>query len=262
MKLNQLTLNHGPFFAILAGLAMILAQLVPVSAEAGVVVYNLHNHPDGNEAPPLYGLRLDGLLTGNSDEEYTFDFDHADSAMKLTYDGSTIVIDGVAFGGEDDNTTPDPGAYVGGTTALWNIHFEYNVGLSQPGGEGGIDDIFVNAHHQNFGVLSSSFGVFELRDHANDSGLSFQFGDEGGAGHRGFDGLSGWGWLDHRPELNGLCVSSFDSYKDSCGDYWPEHIYASDWLFTATVVPVPAAVWLFGSGLIGLIGVARRRRNK
>lgn len=28
---------------------------------------------------------------------------------------------------------------------------------------------------------------------------------------------------------------------------------------TATVVPVPAAVWLFGSGLIGLVGVARRR---
>lgn len=28
-----------------------------------------------------------------------------------------------------------------------------------------------------------------------------------------------------------------------------------------SVVPVPAAVWLFGSGLIGLIGVARRRRS-
>ena len=29
--------------------------------------------------------------------------------------------------------------------------------------------------------------------------------------------------------------------------------------FSATVVPIPAAVWLFGSGLIGLIGVARRK---
>ena len=27
-------------------------------------------------------------------------------------------------------------------------------------------------------------------------------------------------------------------------------------------VPVPAAVWLFGSGLLGLVGVARRRGNK
>lgn len=28
-----------------------------------------------------------------------------------------------------------------------------------------------------------------------------------------------------------------------------------------TVVPVPAAVWLFGSGLLGLVGVARRRQR-
>jgi hypothetical protein len=26
------------------------------------------------------------------------------------------------------------------------------------------------------------------------------------------------------------------------------------------VVPIPAAVWLFASGLIGLVGIARRRR--
>jgi len=30
---------------------------------------------------------------------------------------------------------------------------------------------------------------------------------------------------------------------------------------TGTVVPIPAAVWLFGSGLLGLVGIARRRRK-
>lgn len=29
---------------------------------------------------------------------------------------------------------------------------------------------------------------------------------------------------------------------------------------TPTVVPVPAAVWLFGSGLLGLVGIARRKK--
>ena len=29
-----------------------------------------------------------------------------------------------------------------------------------------------------------------------------------------------------------------------------------------SVIPVPAAAWLFGSGLLGLVGVARRRKNK
>jgi len=33
------------------------------------------------------------------------------------------------------------------------------------------------------------------------------------------------------------------------------------YLVSASAVPVPAAVWLFGSGLIGLIGVARRKKS-
>ena len=33
----------------------------------------------------------------------------------------------------------------------------------------------------------------------------------------------------------------------------------SSYSMSVTAVPVPAAVWLFGSGLIGLVGIARRK---
>jgi hypothetical protein len=38
-------------------------------------------------------------------------------------------------------------------------------------------------------------------------------------------------------------------------------IFLDNASLTVTPVPVPAAVWLFGSGLIGLIGIARRRKS-
>jgi len=37
--------------------------------------------------------------------------------------------------------------------------------------------------------------------------------------------------------------------------------YTVNLLLTPTAVPVPAAVWLFGSGLIGLIGLVRRKTH-
>lgn len=40
------------------------------------------------------------------------------------------------------------------------------------------------------------------------------------------------------------------------GIYWKIHMEG-----TVSAIPVPAAVWLFGSGLLGLIGVARHRKS-
>lgn len=52
-------------------------------------------------------------------------------------------------------------------------------------------------------------------------------------------------------------LAASDAY--ATGGFFPE--LPVSWLLyrDTTVIPVPAAVWLFGTGLIGLIGVARRK---
>jgi len=55
-----------------------------------------------------------------------------------------------------------------------------------------------------------------------------------------------------------------DFIANADGNLFATHVYLdtgyTGFAFGGTIVPVPAAVWLFGSGLLGLVGVARRRR--
>lgn len=56
--------------------------------------------------------------------------------------------------------------------------------------------------------------------------------------------------------------NSFDSYFNTFDGFDSNGLAINGtWNSTVTLspVPVPAAVWLFGSGLLGLVGVARRR---
>lgn len=49
-------------------------------------------------------------------------------------------------------------------------------------------------------------------------------------------------------------------FSHRCNTYCDSGMFYDNLNFAP--IPVPAAAWLFGSGLIGLVGVARRRRNK
>jgi len=65
--------------------------------------------------------------------------------------------------------------------------------------------------------------------------------------------------------LNPLLIASFDSTVgeltfDDAGNLYTIDNIDNLSIIKLSAVPIPAAVWLFGSGLIGLIGVARRKK--
>ena len=65
------------------------------------------------------------------------------------------------------------------------------------------------------------------------------------------------GFTDQNPlDPVGSCVgTALDANNPDC------NYLTSAWVGGGTVVPVPAAVWLFGSGLLGLVGIARRKKS-
>ena len=64
--------------------------------------------------------------------------------------------------------------------------------------------------------------------------------------HFGPGGVGGW-YFDS--ELN--LISGYDGESGSIAGTWVD--------FSVSPVPVPGAVWLLGSGLLGLVGIARRK---
>jgi hypothetical protein len=195
-------------------------------------VYRLHNHPDGAVRPPLYGLRLDELLPGIP-EEFTFSFDEPGTAMFLTYNSGagTILIQGRVFGGRDIGAVWDPA-----TTEFCDVTMLYNVGVGLVPFD---DDVQVVAPNEsNSGTLTcldpgKPLGTYPLADYAGAFPYTFRFGDENNdLGHRGFPGISGWGWLNRPPN---------------------PHIDSSDWLFTAELIPEPATLALLALGALAAI---------
>ena len=212
----------------------LIGFLLPGVTQAATITHNLSNHPGagdslGGVTSQQFGLRLDGLLTGNAEEEYLFNFDHAFSSMQLAWDdvANTISITGSAFGGKDD------GSGVAGTTDVWTLDFFYDeVVTADVGSVGGIfDDLLVGDTGPNTGTLTSSFGNYTLEEHYSGFfGAAFVFGDNPDVS-QDFGVLSNWGWLDYCKVGGGPCNASSAMLG-----------YTNDRLFEATIIPVPAAV--------------------
>lgn len=165
-------------------------------------------------------------------------------------------------------------AYAVGVTSLNVTYGDFGMNMP-PDGAGGVNDWSGTLDMHTSGVLipnafnfNGSYGPVDIG--ADSPGLS---GDDAG----GVNGLTlnldnfaiDWngnhigqgpdaGTLDVASNGGGLFAADWTalivggSFDGNTG-YW--HMEGS----YTTAVPVPAAVWLFGSGLMGLVGIARRR---
>ncbi|MEL7023730.1 MAG: PEP-CTERM sorting domain-containing protein [Pseudomonadota bacterium] len=223
-------------------LSILVLMLPPIAGQASIlepgVVYDLDNHPDGRTASPYYGLRLDGLTTGNSSEVYTFDFEAATSGMTMVYDdeAGTLNISGNAFGGRDGGSD-----FMAGTTDTWQISFTYTDVYSC--NDGGL------CANSGVGSISSLlFGTYNLVSEMGRHSYAFQLSTD----HRGFTGISGWGWMNHCP-MSG----DGDNGRYGNGVSCDRHLYSSDWLFTVRDVPAPGTLALLGLGL-AMVGMRKK----
>ena len=136
-----------------------------------------------------------------------------------------------------------------------------------------IRELSLNGEPNGFLLGSSTVGAFDITTHqGNDPNFSFTSFDFSSAPifvstgttlalvfeYRGVnpDIYIIWGVIDNYE--SGTAVT-----KDSNEDNWEFNgnlDYGFRTYVDTSVVPIPASLWLFGSGLLGLIGVARRKK--
>lgn len=188
------------------------AGLAPAEAKADRLppgLYRLHNHRDGHAAPPFYGLRLDGLRTGDASDVFSFDFDAPEAAVFLELTPTSARIFGTAWGGEDAGEhveRPEP----------WDLEMRYALAGSS-GTEEGL---------RSSGPVGTNTGILRRRA----DGRLFTLEDAGGPpsfvidrGHRAPpDVWTGRGWLKHSGA--------------------PERLADSDWLFEIAPASLPLQV--------------------
>ena len=167
----------------------------------------------------------------------------------------------------------------GGTLEGWRYATRSEVETLYDSLWGGTTETWSADNYTGARTFFDAFGISEVYSSFNNSGYRLDgytewntfFGVEGDACvgplnscigsvlifDSAYGATDNEGWFhDQRGLSNGV---DLDNYQLSSGDNLNQAYYASH-LVRVSAVPLPAAVWLFGSGLIGLIGIARRKK--
>lgn len=168
--------------------------------------------------------------------------DIVSSFIDVTYDSGTdsLTASGFAFELDDDGSVP--------AEAISNGTFDLSATIDEFGtmtsGSLTIGGTVASLGFNSGTLLTGTLTAFGFRDSGGDP-LEFLFDVTGGdaAGLYGGGSIPG-GIILSDTGFTGSFASNFNS-STGVADVAP--------------VPLPAAVWLFGSGLLGLVGLSRRR---
>jgi len=206
---------------VLGGWLVLLA--LPVVAAP--VSFVLGDHPDAalyqSDATSPYGLRFDAALPSGAGPTFSVGTNLGGLGGLTTITWDPLnLAAGATISGTLERN--DDGTFWTATYTLAGLSAAENGGFKATAGTGSVDEI---------GGLLRSIALIGKQNRA---GIAFEFDNDG---HRlaTSDGWVGRGWME------------------------PSNLI-DDWLVTANPVPVPAAVWLFGSAL-GLLGWLRRRTS-
>jgi hypothetical protein len=153
-----------------------------------------------------------------------------------------------------------------GRSTLYNVDFRYESGFSVYGQDledPGFPFIGANAEEDAVAVMTSINNALDdettVPSSAGDPSQNIYYigveeeteGPAGFIGAVGSENLTGGFWDPCTTDcLDGVAVTDA---RDT--------LTYADFTEASAVVPVPAAVWLFGSGLLGLVGMARRKKT-
>ncbi len=200
-----------------------LITFVAIPALAAPVTFILGDHPDAalyqSDPTSPYGLRVDSAPPPGSGPTFSVGTNLGGLGGLMTLTWDPAnLAAGATITGTMERN--DDGTFWTTTYTMSGLAAAGSGGFTATAGTGSVDEI------------GGALRTIALTGETNGSGIAFEFDNDGWRLPTS-DGWVGRGWL--------LPPGSVD-----------------DWLVTATVVPVPAAAWLFGSAL-GLLGWMRRR---